>query len=233
LTSTEGSWRSLFRASAVLLPLAGVFALAFGWLAVFYEYSGYMGTTSQAAINYVGSNMLLFNSASVLLTLAVLCFLPAALALYLSLRRTDQGFTLWGAAFVVTGIGIILANVSTAFYFVQEANIWDGGCTACGTAPLVAAESAGSVNFANELGFLILFLGVVVLSVVMLRGSAFSKVSGVIGLVAGIEGIISNFAVSTIGTSNTPNPPYVFVAVIPYVLLALWTVSLSPKLLKL
>jgi len=79
----------------------------------------------------------------------------------------------------------------------------------------------------------IFFLGMAVLSLVMLRGGAFSKASGVIGLVAGIEGIFSNFAVSTIGISNTPNPPYVFVAVIPYDLLALWTVSLSPKLLKL
>jgi hypothetical protein len=219
--------------SALLLPLAGVSALAFGWIAVFYEYNGYAGTTPEAAVSYVGNNVLLFDSASVLLTLAALCFLPVALALYLSLRRTDQGYTLLGAAFVVTGIGIILANVPTAFYFVQEAHVWDGGCTACGSAPLMAAESAGSVDFANELGFLILLLGVLVLSVAMLRGRTFSKVSGAIGIVAGMEGIISNFAVSTIGTTNTPNPPFVFVAAIPYVLLALWTFSLSPRLLRL
>ena len=66
----------------------------------------------------------------------------------------------------------------------------------------------------------------------MLKGGRSSKISGIIGLVAGLEGIISNFVVSTIGTANTPNPPYVSEAMVPYLLLALWTFSLIPQLYK-
>jgi hypothetical protein len=233
LTSVENDWRSLFRASALLLPLAGVSALAFGWLAVFYEYNGYAGQSPLEEVTYVGSNALLFNSASIFLTLAVLCLIPAALALYFPLRGTDKGTTLAGTAFVVAGACVILSNVSTAFYYVHEAQLWDGGCTPCGTAPIEAASSTGSVNFANELGFLVILAGVVMLSALMLRGSVFGKISGVLGIVAGLEGIISNFLVANLGTSYTPNPPYVFVAVIPYVLLSLWAISLGPRLLKL
>jgi hypothetical protein len=84
-------------ANPLLFPLfAGVTVLSFGWLAVFYEYSGCTGTTSESAIDHVGSNVLLLNSASVLLPLAVLCFLPAALALCFSLMTDNKGYAYWG-----------------------------------------------------------------------------------------------------------------------------------------
>jgi hypothetical protein len=69
--------------AAVLRPLAGILAAAYGILANVYEFDGLAPNSSfENVLVYIGSNSLLSNSADVLLTLAVLAFLPGVLALY-------------------------------------------------------------------------------------------------------------------------------------------------------
>jgi hypothetical protein len=229
--SPENPWRSLFRVCAVLLPLAGVFVVAYAVLYYVYEFAGFCPQGSCAFVSvleYIGNNALLFNSAEVLVVLAVLAFLPAVLALYVALRRTDVGFSLIGTVFTVAGIGIILSNASQLFFEVQEAQVWDGGCTVCGNTPIEGAAGTGSMYVAGELGSLLILVGVIILSVVMLRGSSFSKVSGYLGLLAGLVGIIGTFAFGSLS-----GVAYDATSVLPYVLLALWAFSISPRMFRL
>jgi hypothetical protein len=228
--TTEGSWRSLFKAGAVLLPLAGVFLVAYEVLGTTLS-NGFTPTTlpGQAwvtIVDYIGSNATSFNVDYVLLTLSVLAFLPAVLALYLALRRTDASFSLLGSSLAVSGIIIVLSNVSLQFFEVQEAQVWDGGCTICGNAPIEAAAGMPAAFTAEMLAFLLILISVLIFSVVILRGATFSKVSGYLGVLAFIVGIILSF-VSLNGVAGE------WQGVVPSVLLAVWAISLSPRLFKL
>src|SRR5579872_3679446 len=72
---------------------------------------------------------------------AVLFGLPVILAAYVILSRIDKGFALIGASLGVAGAGIILANIPLHFQFVNEAFIYDSGCSVCATQSITAATA--------------------------------------------------------------------------------------------
>jgi len=230
LTETSGDhWQSLYKIGACLLIVSAVFIVAESVLAAVLS-NGFAPSTVAgqgwvAIVDYIGSNAMLYNADYVLLTLSVLTFLPAVLALYLALRRTDASLSLLGSAFAISGIIIVLSNVSLQFFEVQEAQVWDNGCTICGNAPIEAAAGMPAAFTAEMLASLLILLGVLILSVVMLKGTAF-RVSGYLGVLAFIVGIVVSFV-------SLPGVAGAWQGVVPFVFLALWAVSLSPRLYKL
>jgi len=105
--------------------------------------------------------------------------------------------------------------------------VWDGGCTACGNTPIEAAAGSVAGYTVAELGLLLVLLGTMVVGVAMVRGEMFSRLSGYLGIVAGLEEIIGTFAFASLS-----GPAGEATGLLPYALLALWAFSTSPRLFK-
>jgi hypothetical protein len=177
-------------------------------------------------MNFIGSHTLLYNSWYTLLCLAVLAFLPGVFALLVSLHKADIGFSITGAAFAMIGIILILFQSVDAFTQIAAADTWGSGCTECGVYPLQEAFGTSTGFKAGQIGGLLILVGILILSVVMLRGSIFSRISGILGIVTFLYALVISF-VSLSGTNSD------IANVVTYALLTLWAISLTPRLLKL
>ena len=67
-------------------------------LSQIYEGAGFTpsaqpGQSFTSFLNYLGANASLYNSADILLTLAVVAFIPATFALFVAMRKTDIGIS--------------------------------------------------------------------------------------------------------------------------------------------
>ena len=139
-----------------------------------------------------------------------------------------MGFSVLGTVLIASGIGVILSNVSQSFFQVQAALAWDSGCTACGNIPIYEAAGMNSVGTADSFGGSLAVVGVTVISLVMLRGTTFNRVSGYRGLLAGIVSIVGAIAFSSLsgGLGEVAN-------VLPSIIVGVWVISLAPRLWKL
>ena len=101
-------------------------------------------------------------------------------------------------------------------------------CTVFNLNPLQTAAGSGVTFVAGQVGFLIILVGLILIGVAMADGRVFSKASGYLGILTGLEGIVGSFVFSSLnGTSAAVT------SLIPFVLLAIWTFSATPRLLKL
>jgi len=236
--SADASWAKLFRIGAVLLPLAGFLALCGQLIQVYLDTlpstsigSGGVGFVASGylqSFEFVGFHASLFNSEYSLLTLAVLAFLPAVIALFIALRSTDVGISTVGTLLAVVGVVFVLFAAVADFTEIQEAFVWDGGCTPCGNTPIALSVGASTGNVALQLGDLLIVVGILVLSILMLRSVAFNKVSGVLGIAAALYALAGTFLFSSFSEMDSD-----IASAITYLLLALWGLSIAPRLLKL
>lgn len=230
----DNSWRSIYKIGAVALPLSPliyIFSQSIQLVLNTYPPINVAGGPGSGLVNgldFIGVNSFLFNSEYALITLSVLVALPAVIALLVALRKTDIGIASIGTGLLLLGIVFVLYETTTAFSEIQEAVTWNSGCTVCGNTPIEAAAGTFSGSTGGELGSLLIVVGILILSVLMLRGTTFSKVSGYLGVIAALEGIVGTFAFSNMSGNDA-----VFTGVIPYVLLTVWGVTLSPRLFKL
>ncbi|HYB66891.1 MAG TPA: DUF4386 family protein [Candidatus Acidoferrales bacterium] len=230
------SWRSLYKIGAVLLPLAGlsfVASQAVQWVLNAYpsvgSSSGPAGLSNFVdTLDFIGANANIFNLEYSLFTLGALAFIPAVLALAVRLSKVDKGVSAVGAAFALTGTGLVLLNAVTAFEEIQEASAWNSGCTTCGTYPIYAAAGAGFGSEANQIGFLVVVLAIALFSYLMLRGTDFGRISGLFGLSVAIVTVIAGFV-----SSSLSDTAYDIVSVSPFVLYTIWALTVTPRLRKL
>ncbi len=215
--------------------MAGLFALLSQIVVVYLDYQPYPQPASVPDgfttgwvryIDFVGSHASAYNAEFVLLGLAALALLPGAIALLVSLRKVDIGFSVIGTAFLVVGVVFAVIESVDFFTVTQAASAWDSGCTACGIYPLQESFGASTSSSAQQVAGLLLLAGILVLSVTMLRGTVFSRFSGVFGVVTVLYGLVVSFATSG-GTDSD------IATAVTYVLLTLWAVSLAPRLLGL
>lgn len=236
--TADFSWTGLFKISAVLLPLAGFLAFCSKAVQVYLDTqplqplpiapNGFSQNYLQS-FDFIGFHASSFNLEYSLLSLAVLAFLPAAIALFVALRRTDAGISTVGTALAVVGVVFVLLAAVDAFTQIQEAVVWDGGCSTCGTTPIYFSFGSGTYSAATQLGELLVVVGILVMSILMLKSTSFSRISGIIGIVAALYALAGSFFIfpslsemnSDLGTA------------IIFALLTLWGISVAPKFLKL
>jgi hypothetical protein len=229
--TADFSWASLFKISALFLPLAGFLAFCGEAVQVYLDTLTLptMPSGDVAGLAPVGFHASLFNTEYSLLCLAVLAFVPAVIALFVALRGTDVGISTVAASLAIIGVVFVLFAAVGAFTEIQEAVVWDGGCSACGTTPVALAAGASTLGVATQLGELLVIVGILVISILMLRSTLFSKVSGIIGIVAALYALAGSFFLfaslsemdSDIGSALT------------FVLITLWGMSVAPRLLRL
>jgi len=225
-------WVSLYRTGAALFLVTGVSTVVFGVLENFYEFAGFCnnGCNFQDVVTYVGNNANLFYATDIFLMLAVLVAVPALLALFVALKDTNVGLSALGASFAIVGCGIILTYIPDAFYLVQEARILvtGTGATYLTLDPLNATAGLGIASTGNNVGFLVILLGVLVLGVVMLMSVAFGKIAGVLAILAALVGIVGTSIYPTGGGTNAE-----IVSMLTYSLILLWNIVTAWKLVKI
>ncbi len=227
------SWGSLFKVAAITLllaPLTYIFSQVIQAIinTLPYPVNTEPGQGFTTFLDFIGSHTSLFNAEYELVTLAVLLFVPATIALSVALRKADAGLSAIGGTVTFSGLIFVLLSAVFSFTEIQEAAAWDSGCTTCGNTPIY--EAAGTVTGGTSLqvGGLLLFIGILILSLAMLRGGVFSKSSAYLGIITALVAIAVSFA-----TSSLDGNVAVAVGLVPFVLITLWGVSLYPRLLKL
>jgi hypothetical protein len=235
--TTSSSWATLFKISAVALPLAGLFGIMDEAIQAFLDTqpsaapatipNGFTQGFVQS-VDFVGNHTLLFSSEYSFLVLSMLSILVAAIALFLALSKTDMGTSAIGALLTSVGTIFVLFAAVNAFTEINEAAIWDSGCTVCGTFPLQLVFGTSTYSAALELGELLIIVGILIFSAIMLKGSAFSRLSGVIGIITALYALAGVFAFSSLSGTD-----YDIASMFIFVLLTLWGVSVAPRLFKL
>ena len=232
MDSPSKGWGSLYKTGAALFLASGVSTLIFGVFENFYEFAGFCPTTCifQDGVKYVGDNANLFYAADIFLMLAVLLAVPAVVALFVALKETNAGLSALGASFAILGCGMIVAYLPELFYLVQEAQIYvtgTGATTVFNLNPLNATAGLGVTYTANDLGFLLILLGVLVLGVVMFMSAAFGRTLGTLGILAALVGLVGTSIYPTGGGTDAQ-----IVSMLTYVLIMLWNVLTAWKLVR-
>jgi len=102
-------------------------------------------------------------------------------------------------------------------------------CTVFNLDPLNATAGTGVTSVGNDLGFFVILVGIVVLSVVMLMAlSGFGKIPGILGILAGLFGIVGT-SVFPLGGGSVSQA----VSFLTYLLLFLWALTSAYKLIKM
>jgi hypothetical protein len=199
------SWRSLVRAGGISAILSGICLIVTeGLMTYIYnnlwntffvaEISGNQVISVPQQLAFAEANSNFFYGWYGSYFFALLFGLPVILAAYVVLSRVDKGFALIGSSISFAGVGIILANIPLHFQFINEAFTYDGGCTVCASQSITAATATFSAYTADSLGGLVLILGVLILSIVIIKG--------MLPKWLGIFGTAGSIAVITIDIAN-------------------------------
>jgi hypothetical protein len=189
------SWKTVYRVGGVCLLLFGLIYLTEITLSIF------MGGTAPAdSVQYLRSLADHANLARLsygLYSFADILFVPAVLALYLSLKRIAKNPMLLATAliavFVIVDLAITEASALTIVTLTQHA------ATAASetqrAAYMASANYAlATVPLATFYSWVISSVGVLMISIVMLKG-VFSKLTAYIGIAVGIAGTVASFYV--------------------------------------
>lgn len=229
-SSTEAHWAKLYRIGAVLLILTAVI-----WTIVFRLGSNlYASGQPSDAMGYLH----LFAQKSALAAtdwslwiVSDILLIPASIAIYFALRRTNKRLALAGTILsLVYCVYDIFVTELSSLILVHLAQGYAGAMTDAVRASIVA--SANSIVSALPLmtffSFLIGSVGMLLWSVVMLR-NAFGRRLGIFGIIANFLAVLGSLY------PLISNPPIVlgiiFVYCIPIV--AIWFVLVGIQLLRI
>ena len=229
----DQSWKSLYKAGGISGVLVGILLI----IAIVLISITPQAPTSGgiATLEYIASNRLVYIVGQVVGIAPVFLEIVVFLALLMALK----GFNKSAAA-----IGSVLAIVSQA---VVLASVNFGGLVNLSDNYMVAVTDAQRAVFANAAEWAIAFnnsvsasgidvimtsgaIGVLILSFLMLKG-VFQKGIAVLGIIAGVLGIISAFGVFI---SPLPVTPQLGIGYTLYAfILTIWLVAVGIKLYKL
>jgi hypothetical protein len=217
------AWTSLYR-------IAGVAALAVVALipiqaAVFIRWPP--PTTVVDYFNVFQSNALLgMLDLDLLLIVDQLLIMAVMLALYVALRRTSESVMLVGTVLGMLGAMLFIVSREATFSMLSLSQQYADATSEPQRAALIAAGQTlltvyNGTSF--SLGYFLSGLAMLLVSTVMLRGTVFSRVTGVAGLVAGVTGLVP----ATMGALGFVMS---FLSLLP---LVVWLSLLGRRLLKL
>jgi hypothetical protein len=161
-----------------------------------------------------------------LLILDELLIVAVLLALYAALRRTDQSLMLIGTTVGLIGVVLLIVSREATFSMLTLSQQYaDAGSDAQRLALVAAGQMLLTVynGTSFSLGYFLTGVAMILISTVMLRGSLFSRVTGIAGVAAGVTGLIpANMGVAGFVLS--------FISLVPMVV---WLTLLGRRLLRL
>lgn len=181
--AADSRWHWLYKVGGA----AALFTLVIAPIAiVVYLVSPPPETVAGHFTLYQSSKLLGLLGMDLLYLLANIVSLPLLLALYLALRRANESFTLIATTLGVVGIVALIAS-NPAVEMLSLSERYAAATTDAQRSLLLAAGEATLVRLtgtAYHVHYVVGALGLLILSVVMLRSDVFSKTTAIVGIVA-------------------------------------------------
>jgi hypothetical protein len=223
-THVDPSWKGVYSAGGVCLLVAGLIylaevALGIALVSAPADSQQYL----QSLANHVGLARVTYG----LFSVADVLLVPAVLGLYLSLRCVGKNLMLVAtglmAVFIVVDVAITDASSLTIVTLTQHAAT---AASAAERRAYMAAANYGlaTVPLANFYTFVISSVGVLLISIVMLKG-VFGKRTAYVGIVTGIVGIVAGFYVFV--------PALVLFTLLSLLILGAWCLMAGQRLYQL
>lgn len=167
--------------------------------------------------------------------LAYALFVPMFLAIYVAIRRANESYIALALTLAITGVAVFLAT-NNPFSMLSLSNQYAAATTneqkdlflAAGQAILANTNQRAVEGF--NMGFLLLSIAGVIISIVMLKSKTFSKVIAYVGILT--------FAISLVDYIRVVFMPSIslllfIIAITSGLLLLIWLVLIGRRLLQL
>lgn len=184
-TEKIGAWRSLYWTGAI----AALFIVLLTAGAVFVYVLWPPPSSMDAWFNLLQNNGIvgLLDLDLVMVVSAVL-MIPVSLALYVTLRRDSPALSALGLALSLVGNAVLL-SVNPAFSMLTLSNSYADATNATQRAAYLAAGQAVMANWTGSafiVGYVLGGIATLLFAVVMLRSTAFTKITAYVGLATGL-----------------------------------------------
>jgi hypothetical protein len=167
--------------------------------------------------------------------LAYVLFIPMFLAIYVAIRRANESYMTLALLLAITGIAVFLAT-NNPFSMLSLSNQYAAATTDAQKNLLLAAGQAILVNTNQRavegfnMGFLLLSIAGVIVSIVMLKSKTFSKAIAYVGVLT--------FAISLVDYIRIVFMPsisllLIIIAIASGLLLLIWLVLIARRLFQL
>jgi len=183
-------WKTLYCAAGIAaLSVAGLIPIQ---VAIFLIWPP--PTTVIEYFRVFQSNALLgLVNLDLLLLLDQILIIVVILGLYVALRRTDESLTLLGTTAGLVGALLFIVSREATISMWLLSQQYSATTSETARAALVAAGQTLLTTYggtAFSFGYFLSGLAMLILSVVMLRGKLFGRLTGWIGVAAGVTGLV-------------------------------------------
>jgi hypothetical protein len=164
--------------------------------------------------------------------IAYLLFIPFILSLYVALRRTNEAVMIVGTVLFLVGIAVFFST-NTAFPMLSLSGQYVAANTEAERAMLLAASQTMITLFkvnAFMVSYVIVSAAWLLIAAGMLRSKVFSKLTAVVGIMAGAAGIVAEMLEHI---SETFRIVAIFLYFAAIVFLLLWVVLSGRRLYNL
>ncbi|MFX0200938.1 MAG: DUF4386 family protein [Candidatus Hodarchaeota archaeon] len=230
--TTDSRWKSLYKVGGVAALIAAVLLLT--EIIVFAIWPLPDTVTDYFAL-FQTSKLIGLIDFYLLEFLAYALFIPMFLAIYVAIRRTDESFMALGLTLAITGVVVFLAT-NNPFSMLSISNQYAAATTneqkdlflAAGQAILANTNQRAIEGF--NMGFLLLSIAGLVISIVMIKSMTFSKVIAYVGILAFVISLLDFIRVVFMPSISL----LIFIiAITSGLLLLIWLVLIGRRLLQL
>lgn len=167
--------------------------------------------------------------------LAYILFVPIFLALYFAIRRSSESYMMIALIFAIIGISVFLST-NNPFSLLSLSDQYVAATTEVQKSILLAAGQTVIANTGQRavggfnVGFFLVSIAGLIISVVMLRNTIFSKATAYIGILAFAISLADYFRLIFLSSSVILT---LIIAITSGVLLIVWFILVGRRLLKL
>lgn len=167
--------------------------------------------------------------------IAYILFIPLFMALYISLKRFNESYTIITIALAILGIAIFLST-NNSFTMLSLSNQYLTATTEAQKSIILAAGQAVLVNTGQRavggfnMGFLMISIAGLLFSAVMLHTNKFSKKIAYVGILAFAISLAEYFRMILLPSSLTL---LLIIAIASGILLLIWLIMVGRRLLQL
>lgn len=166
---------------------------------------------------------------------AYILFVPLFLALYISLKRFNESYTIIAISLAILGVAIFLAT-NNSFNMLSLSNQYMTATTEAQKSMILIVGQTVLINTGQRavggfnMGFLMISFAGLLFSVVMLHSNNFSKTIAYVGILAFVISLAEYFRMILLPSSVTL---LLIIAVVSGILLLIWLLIVGRRLFQL
>lgn len=226
--TVDPAWRGLYRVGGITPLITLAFYLG---EAIFISWENFPSTAEEWFRLFGQSKLLGLFYLNALDIASIVLLAPMFLALYVALRHDGQSSTAIAALLAFIGVAVFVApRTILVSALLSLSNQYAAAATEAERAQLLTAGRAFSAigtPTLQTIGFLFIAVAVLILSVVMLRGSTFGKATAWVGILGSALTIADDASVVLLPAAASP------LMVVAGLLWVMWWIAISRRLLQL